>query len=79
MLLSLGVPNSNFRAPAPTEDADTWDVLAETCLHNRCFTFGVDQYGQLGQGVTASTSSKGTIRWAVLAAAGGGRWWAVML
>eukprot|EP00873_Tetraselmis_striata_P027665 jgi/Tetstr1/447929/TSEL_035236.t1 len=62
VLLSLGVPNSNFRAPAPTEDADTWDVLAETCLHNRCFTFGVDQYGQLGQGVTASTSSKGTIR-----------------
>lgn len=68
-LQALGTPNSRFRAPAPTEDADTWAILAEACVHNRCFTFGMDQYGQLGQGVTTNTSSKGSIRCAGAATA----------
>lgn len=42
--------------PDPIEDCDTWQLLMGTCAHNRCFSFGVDQHGQLGQGVSARLS-----------------------
>jgi len=51
VLMHLGDKTNPMAEMDLIEDCDPWELMLGTRAHNRCFTLGVDQQGQLGQGV----------------------------